>query len=119
MTRAAAIAFALLLPSLAFAQRPPAITPLTQTAGTVTTGGTFQAVLAANPERTSCLLQNTSTHIGYVYLLTSGTPTLLNTLQLAAGAIFKCNDYGGSVARGAILYTTSTTADPFVVVESQ
>jgi hypothetical protein len=60
-------------------------TPSTQAAATVTAGGTFQQVLAANSARTSCMLQNTSAHIGYVYWLTTGTPSQTNTMQINTG----------------------------------
>lgn len=95
---------------------PPAV-PTSQAAGTVTLGGTFQQVLAANPNRSDCVLQNNGTHVGYVYWLGSGTPSLLNTYQIAAGAAWHCN-IGGAVIRTAIQFTTSTTADPFVIAES-
>ncbi len=95
-----------------------ATTPASQAAGTVTTGGTFQTVLAANSDRTSCLLQNTSAHTGYVYWY-SGTPSLTNSLQLAAGALFLCQNPAGAPIKTAIQYTTGTTADPYNVSENQ
>jgi hypothetical protein len=94
-------------------------TPLSQAAGTVTTGGTFQQVLAANAARSACLVQNTSTHVGYLWWQTSGTPSLLNTYQLAAGASWNCQLAAGFVVRSAIQYTTGTTADPFNVADFQ
>lgn len=97
----------------------PATTPTTQSAGTVTTGGTFQQVLPANPSRTSCLIQNTSAHTAYVYWLATGTATLLNTLQILAGASFACINPSGAPIRTAIQWTTSTTGDAFVVTENQ
>jgi hypothetical protein len=96
-----------------------AVTPLSQAAGTVTTGGTFQQVLAANPARSSCSVQNTGTHVGYVWWLGSGSPTLLNSYQLAAGSTWRCEQSSGSVIRTAIQYTTGTTADPFNVADNQ
>ena len=95
------------------------ITPLSQTAGTVTTGGTFQQVLAANPQRSSCSVQNTGTHVGYVWWMGSGSPTLLNSYQLVAGSTWRCEQSSGAVIRTAIQYTTGTTADPFNTADSQ
>ena len=95
------------------------VTPLTQTAGTVTAGGTFQQVLAANAARSSCSVQNTGTHVGYVYWLGSGTASVLNSYQLAAGATWTCHQPSGSVIRTAILYTATTTADPFNTADFQ
>jgi len=97
---------------------PQVTSPVTMSSGTITTGGTFQTVLAANASRTACLLDNTSTHTGYVYWLGSGTPTLLNSMQLAPGQTFVCQNPGGSVAKTAIQYTTGTTSDPYVVTEN-
>lgn len=98
---------------------PLATTPTTQTAGTVTTGGTFQQVLGANPSRTSCLIQNTSAHTAYVYWLATGTPSLTNAVQVQAGASFFCIAPSGAPIRTAIQWTTSTTGDAFVVTENQ
>lgn len=95
------------------------VTPLSQAGGTVTSGNTFQQVLAANSGRTSCLIQNTSGHTAYVYWLGSGTATLLNGLQILAGGNFSCATGAGGVIKTAIQWTTSTTSDPFVVTENQ
>ena len=98
---------------------PPATTPTTQSPGTVTTGGTFQTALPANPSRTSCLIQNTSAHTAYVYWLATGTASLTNALQISAGASFFCVGPSGAPIRTAIQWMTSTTGDTFVVTENQ
>lgn len=98
---------------------PPLTTPTTQSAGTVTTGGTFQQVLPANASRTSCLIQNTSAHTAYVYWLATGTASLTNAVQVQAGASFSCINPSGAPIRTAIQWTTSTTGDTFVVTENQ
>ena len=94
-------------------------TPSTQSPATVTTGGTFQTALPANPSRTSCLIQNTSAHTAYVYWLATGTPSLTNALQVQAGAVFQCVGPSGAPIRTAIQWTTGTTGDTFVVAENQ
>lgn len=98
---------------------PPATTPSSMSASTVTTGGTFQQALAANAARTSCSIQNTSTHTAFVYWLATGTATLLNSLQVAQGQTFFCQNPVGAPIKTAIQWTTATTADPFVVAENQ
>jgi hypothetical protein len=101
------------------ATKPGSVIPTTQAAGTVTTGGTFQQVLAANTSRTQCTIQNTSTHTAYAYWLTSGTASLLNSLQISAGGLFQCASSSAGPIQTAIQWTTSTTADPFNYSESQ
>jgi hypothetical protein len=110
--------FAAIAAAFAQSQKLPSATPISQAAGTVTAGGTFQTVLAANANRSDCALQNNGTNIGYVYWRGTGTASLLNSYQLPAGAVWHCN-VGGAVIRTAIQFTTSTTADPFVIAESQ
>lgn len=97
----------------------PTTTPSTQSAGTVTTGATFQTALPANPSRTSCLIQNTSAHTAYVYWLATGTASLTNAVQISAGASFSCINPSGAPIRTAIQWTTGTTGDAFVVTENQ
>ena len=102
-----------------FPVAPPPTTPTTQAPATVTAGGTFQTALAANPSRTSCLIQNTSAHTAYVYWLATGTASLTNALHVQAGAVFQCINPSGAPIRTAIQWMTSTTGDTFVVTENQ
>ena len=102
-----------------FPVAPSPTTPTIQTGGTVTTGGTFQTALAANPARTSCLIPNTSSDTAYVYWLPSGTPTQLNSLPIKPGGAFSCINPSGAPIRTAIQWMTSTTGDTFVVTENQ
>jgi phosphate-selective porin len=97
---------------------PAPTAPTTQSPGTITTGGTFQQVFAANSSRTACGIQNTSNHTGYVYWF-SGTATTANALEIAPGQPFYCQGPGGSVVKTAIQYTTSTTGDTFAYWENQ
>ncbi len=102
-----------------FPVAPSPTTPTIQTGGTVTTGGTFQTVLPANPARTSCLIPNTSADIAYVYWLPGGTPTQFNSLPIKPGGAFSCINPSGAPIRTAIQWMTSTTGDTFVVTENQ
>lgn len=80
--------------------------------GTITTGGTFQSIMAANSNRTSCSIQNTSTHTMYFYLGATASATTSNSLQVAPGGLFYClRDL--IVATDNVAITTSTTADTF------
>ena len=98
---------------------PSSSVPSTQSAFTVTTGNTFQQVLAANAARTYCFIQNTSTHTAYVYWLATGTASLTNSAQVPAGSAFTCANGTGGVIRTAIQWTTGTTSDPGVATENQ
>jgi hypothetical protein len=91
---------------------------VTQTAGTVTLGGTFQTALAANGNRKGCLVQNTSSRTLLVYVGTLGDATTLNAAQVAPGGVFACGS-GPIVATQAVNVTTTTTSDPFVVLSMQ
>ena len=102
-----------------FPVAPSPTTPTIQSPGTVTTGGTFQTVLPANPSRTACMVQNTSADIAYVYWLATGTASLTNALQVQAGAVFQCVGPSGAPIRTAIQWATGTTGDAFVVTENQ
>jgi hypothetical protein len=83
--------------------------------GTITLGGTFQPLFPANPDRSGCIVQNTGTHVLYVFLGPIANATLTNSLQVAIGATFTCANNGGTIViTDAISITTSTTADPFV-----
>jgi hypothetical protein len=83
--------------------------------GTITLGGTFQPLFPANPDRSGCIVQNTGTHVLYVFLGPIASATLLNSIQVAAGDRFYCANLGGIiVVTDAISITTSTTADPYV-----
>ncbi len=81
---------------------------------TITLGGTFQPLFVANPDRSGCLVQNTSTHTLYVFLGPIATATLALSFQLAPQQIFSCANPGGTiVVTDAISITTSTTSDTF------
>lgn len=97
-------------------QRPTV--PSTQAGMTVATTGAFQQALAANANRSACLIQNTSPHTAYVYWLPTGAPSAANSLQVSAGGIFICANGAGGVIQSQIQWA-GTAADPFVVSENQ
>ena len=89
----------------------------TNASGTVTTGGSFQAALAASPTRKGCLIQNpvTATEPLYVYF-GSGTPTATNSIGLNQGGVATCAIGNGSyVAPDAIQLMAATTGHPYVL----
>lgn len=86
----------------------------TQINSTITLGATFQTALAASSTRKSCLLQNTSTHLMYVYVGVLGSATTANSFQVPAGGSFACGSEL-AVVSNAINITTSTTADTYVI----
>ena len=84
--------------------------------GTITTGNTFQSIMAADANRTGCVFQNTSTHTMYVYFGPTASATTSNSLQVAAnGGLFYCSAGQTPVAlTDNVAITTSTTGDTFV-----
>jgi len=91
-------------------------------AGTITTPavtpGTFATLLAANTARKSCLIQNNSTTIGYVYPGTLGSATTSNSFQVQPGGTFGCAD-SVSVETGAINATCGTGGTCAFVVSTK
>jgi len=84
--------------------------------GTIGTGGTFQSIMAADLNRTGCIIQNTSTHTMYVYFGATASATTSNTFQVAAGGTIYCGAGGNSVVAltDNVAITTSATSDTFV-----
>ena len=87
-----------------------------QSNGTIATGNTFQSIMAADLNRTGCIIQNTSTHTMYVYFGATASATTSNSFQVPAGAFIYCGA-GGNAALALtdnVAITTSTTSDTFV-----
>lgn len=84
------------------------------TGGSITTGGTFQSVLAANANRNGCQIQNTSANVEYVFFGANASATEATSLQLAAGASITCAS-GGIVRTDNVSMTSGTAASTFVV----
>ena len=84
--------------------------------GTIATGNTFQSIMAADANRTGCIIQNTSTHIMYVYFGATASATTSNTFQVPAGGFIYCGAGGSGVVAltDNVAITTSTTSDTFV-----
>jgi hypothetical protein len=84
--------------------------------GTIATGNTFQSIMAADLNRTGCIIQNTSTHTMYVYFGATASATTSNTFQVPAGGFIYCGAGGSGVVAltDNVAITTSTTSDTFV-----
>lgn len=78
--------------------------------GTVTAGGTYQTVVAANSLRKNCTIQNPTTASE---VLDVKIGTMANPYTLAAGAILSTNS-GGTTATDAITVSAATTSHAFV-----
>lgn len=94
-----------------------AATPVSSTniSGTVTTGGTFQTILAANTTtRLGCSIENptTATEPLLVYASTPSSPTSGASYSLGPGGIFNCSS-GNLVIGDAIAVTATTTGHAF------
>lgn len=92
-------------------------TPVTASAttianGTVTTGGTFQQIAAANSSRLSFEYQNNNAaHDCYVYFGTTGSATTAKAIKVSAGQYYLRSS--GAIPSDAIQTTCSNTSDTF------
>lgn len=84
---------------------------------TVTTGGTFQSVLAASATRNGCLVQNpvAATETLFVYFGANGGATTAKSIALAAGSAVSCQVGASGVATDNISVTATTTGHAFIV----
>lgn len=98
-----------------------AVTPLTntQTPGTVTTHGTFQAALAASGTRNGCLIQNTSADTEYIFFGATGSATTSNAFKLGASQSISCSVGGLGVATDNIAITSAVTDGATYVVTKE
>lgn len=94
--------------------------PSTDASGTIATGGTFQTITAANPQRKSFEFVNicavasactTTANVCYLYLAASGTPTTNNSIAVPAGASYLRST--GTIPTDAIQATCTGTGDHF------
>lgn len=86
----------------------------TTTNSTVSVTNTFQAALAASGTRKACLLQNTGTHVEYVYYGTIGSATTSNAFQINPGQTISCATTNGLVLTDAV-NITGTAGDGYIV----
>lgn len=109
--------------SLSLAQNPVTTLPygvtISNASGTINSTNTFQSVLPASSNttgRTDCLIQNIAASNMFIYF---GSPTLAtttNSLTLASGATFRCNN-GGVVIKNQISITGTSGQRFFAVQE--
>ena len=105
------------VPALAETTIAPGQRTTVMGSGTIATGGTFQSIMAADANRTGCIIQNTSTHVMYVYFGATASATTSNSFQVAAsGGTMYCGAGGNSAIAltDNVAITTSTTSDAFV-----
>jgi len=101
-------------PALADTTIAPTQRTSVSVSGTIATGGTFQSIMAADANRTGCVIQNTSTHTMNVNFGPTASATTSNTLQVPAGGFFYCSAGQTPVAlTDNVAITTSTTGDTF------
>ena len=99
-------------PSTPLPVTSPGTSAVTQQGVTIAATNTFQQILAANPNRTGCLIQNNSTHPGYVFTAT-GSPTLANSLVILPGGTYYCENLQTAIT------WAGTAGDAIVIVEAQ
>lgn len=91
---------------------PVAASATTIANGTVTTGGTFQQIAAANASRLSFEYQNNNAaHDCYIYFGTTGSATTAKSVKVTAGQYYLRS--AGAIPSEAIQTTCSNTSDTF------
>lgn len=95
-------------------------TLLVDHSGTITTGGTAQQLLPANPQRSGWFIQNQhASEVLYVYEL--GVPTSWaagsGAIAVAAGAFYPNSASATGVSIGQVEIYAATTAHPFCARE--
>ena len=79
--------------------------------GTITAGGTYQSLWAANALRNGCTVQNNGTHTMYVFFGPIASATHGTSVQLAAGQSATCQ-VGGLVLQDQVSID-GTTSEAF------
>ena len=83
---------------------------------TITSGGTFQKVFAANKNRRGCAIQNNGTHDMWVTIgVATASASVNSAMTLSAGNVFHCGD-GVVVITGEVAIT-GTTSDSFYAAQ--
>lgn len=93
---------------------------VTQTGGTIASGGAYQLALASSSSRMGCVIQNISAHVLSVYVGNLADATSSNSIQIEPisttnDGTFRCN-VGPFVITGDVNVTTSSTSDKYVVI---
>lgn len=88
----------------------------TNASGTITSGGTFQSILASSATRKGCLIQNptTATEPLFVFFGVNGSATTANSISLGPGASVSCAVGGLGVATDNVSATATTTSHAYV-----
>lgn len=102
-------------PSLAQQAGVGTPTQSTDLHATVTTGGTFQSILAFNQNRRGCFVQNpnSATEDLFVYFGPIANATTAGSVDLAKGAAVNCT-FGTMVSTDQVSVTATTTGHAFV-----
>lgn len=103
---------------------PPLAAPSTDKSGTITTGGTFQTIAAANTSRKSFEFQNVCHIAGncttvanncYLFFAASGSPTTAKSKVIGPGQEYLRSE--GAVPSDAIQATCDGNSDKFSAAE--
>jgi hypothetical protein len=87
----------------------------TITSGTITTGNTYQTVLAASTARKGCIIQNRSGSAMRLYIGTAAAATDVKAIDIIAGEKFNCSLHG-VVMTDEISLTATSSGGAYVVV---
>lgn len=103
----------LLMPVVAKAQTPPQIVAYNNVlsnnnSGTITTGGTFQTLLAVNSNRKGCLIQNPAAASETLFVFVgSGIASTAKSFALSAGSAFSC--FAGNIVISDVIQVEAAT----------
>lgn len=100
--------------SLVSIPTPASVATKAHFGGTVTTANTFQQIVAADPTRHGCLIQNTSSNNEYLFY--QGAVEIPSTAQsfiLQPYAFFGCRASDGSPIKDALWITSATAGSAY------
>jgi hypothetical protein len=92
----------------------PTVALTTTANSTISVTNTFQQVLAQNTLRASCLIQNTGSHVEYVFFGAIANATTSNAYVIQAGQTISCSVNSGIVL-GDQVSITGTSGDGYIV----
>jgi hypothetical protein len=98
---------------------PPVALTTTNVSSTITSGGSFQSVIAALNTRAGCLIENptTATEPLYVYFGANSSATAATSISLAPGGVTSCASGSGGVLTDNVSLEAATTGHAFVAMK--
>src|SRR5262249_9721879 len=73
---------------------PTGFATSTNSSSTITSGGTYQSIWAANAKRNACTVQNNGSHVMYVFFGPIASASHNTSVQIAVGQSVQCGSGG-------------------------